>query len=168
MSFSQSLLRSIRSYAGQNLTRIAKSLAPKHLQAGISTSVRENAPGSITITITAKGADAHAQEYGSGLRSQYGKKAKYPIRPKTKKMLAFPWEVATANPTKFSMLPDGRVLLLKVMHPGINRYKGRGYIRPAVRQFTKRLKEDPKIKQEIKQAILGDIHKAFQTGAVKK
>ena len=156
----------MRSQAGY-LTRIAKSLAPTHLQAGISTNVKETAPGSIVMTVTAKGADAHAQEYGSGLRSQYGKKAKYPIYPKTKKMLAFKWDIATANPEKFRILPDGRVMLQKVMHPGINRYKGRGYIRPAVRQFTKHLKENPKVKQEVKDAILGEIRKAFMTGAKK-
>lgn len=163
MSFSKSLLNAIRGQAGF-LTRTAKSLAPNHLQAGISTSVRENSPGSITLTITSKGADAHAQEYGSGLRSQYGAKKKYPIYPKVKKMLAFHWQMNTVGLT---YLPDGRVVLPKVMHPGINRYKGRGYIRPAVRQFVKHLKENPKVKQEVKEAILGDIRKAFMTGAKK-
>lgn len=161
MSLASALLRSARSYAGQ-LTSLAKSFAPKHLQAGIKTTVREDAPGSIVMTITAKGTDAHAQEYGSGLHSQYGAKKKYPIKPKAGKYLAFHWQI---HPENAKYLPDGRIILESVQHPGINRYQGRGYIRPAVKEFTKSLKENPKIKEELRQAILSDLTKAFKTGA---
>lgn len=170
MSLASQLLRSARSYAGQ-LTSLAKSFAPKHLQSGIKTTVREDAPGSIIMTIIAKGADAHAQEYGSGLHSQYGKRAKYLIKGK-------PWltfmptngykgnAYGAYNPTTGQGVGEKTFFITdKVMHPGINRYQGRGYIRPAVKEFTKSLKENPKIKEELRQAILSELTKSFKTGA---
>lgn len=163
------LLRSARAYAGQ-LTSLVKSLAPKHLQSGIKTTVTEPQEGRVVISVTAKGEDARAQEYGSGLHTdgRKGAKAKYPIRPKPgNKFLAFHWEVATANPEKFQFLPDGRVILPSVMHPGIKKYKGRGYINPAIKELRKRIRQKGSgLRMEIKRAILGEINKSF-TGAKK-
>ncbi len=170
MSLASALKRSAVSYAGQ-LTSLARSFAPKHLKQNITTSVKEPEPGVIVMTITAKGADAHAQEYGSGLHSQYGKKAKYLIKGK-------PWLVfmptngyrgnayGAYNPTTGEGVGEKTFFITdKVMHPGINRYQGRGYIRPAIKEFTKSLKTNPKIKEELRQAILSDLTKAFKTGA---
>lgn len=160
------LLRSARSYAGQ-LTSLIKSLAPVHLQSKVKTTVNEVAEGKIVLTVTVKGPDAHAQEYGSGLHAPRNK-TKYPIRPKKGKFLAFNWEVANANPERFSFLPDGRVILPSVQHPGIEKYQGRGYIRPAVKELrTKINQKGSGVRQEIRQAILGEIRKSF-TGATKK
>lgn len=158
------LLRSARSYAGQ-LTSLVKSLAPKHLQSGIKTVVTEPQEGRIIISVSAKGKDAHAQEYGSGIHTdgRKGVKAKYPIRPKPgNKYLAFNWEIANANPQNFQFLPDGRVILPSVMHPGIEKYQGRGYINPAIKELRNRIRQkNSGIRQEVRQAILGEIRKSF-------
>jgi hypothetical protein len=61
-------------------------------------------------------AQAFALEYGSGLHAEEGPKQKYPIEPDEKKMLAFDWPAAPEN---IPRLPDGRVVLFRVMHPGI-------------------------------------------------
>ena len=164
--FEATLLRRIRGMAGQ-LTSLAKSYAPSHLQAGISTSVEEKQSGNIRIKITARGADAHAQEYGSGLRvdRRVGSPHKYTIAPKNGgKYLAFNWEVANNNPERFSFLPDGRVILPSVQHPGIEKYKGRGYLAPAVRDFRNKIKSKD-VTDELKRSILSDIKKAFETGS---
>lgn len=159
------LLRSARSYAGQ-LTSLIKSLAPVHLQSKVKTTVTEPTEGKIVMTVTVKGKDAHAQEYGSGLHAPKVK-AKYPIYPKKGKYLAFNWEIANANPEKFSFLPDGRVLLPKVEHPGIEKFEGRGYIRPAVKELRTKIKQKGSgLRQEVRMAILGEIKKSF-SGAKK-
>lgn len=164
------LLRSARSYAGQ-LTSLIKSFAPVHLQKGIKVHADEPTEGRIIINIEAKGSDAHAQEYGSGLHTdgRKGVKAKYPIFPKPgHKLLAFNWEIANQNPDKFHFLPDGRVILPSVMHPGITKYKNRGYIAPAVKEFRAKIRQKGSgLRQELRQAFLGEIRKSF-TGAGKK
>lgn len=159
------LKRSVSVYAG-HLTRTVKTYAPNHLKDNVRTTVKEVSPGVIRVTVEVKAPDARAQEYGSGLHKdgRLGVKAKYPIRPKPgHKLLAFQWEIATANPERFSFLPDGRVLLKQVMHPGIKKYKGRGYVRPAVREWVKGIKNSD-INKAVKEALLGDIKKAFMTG----
>ena len=159
-SLSTTLLRQARSIAGQ-LTSLAKSKAPKHLQAGISSHVVEEGEGQIRITLETKGADARAQEYGSGLQDRRHP-AKYPIVPKNGKYLAFNWEIANANPEKFRFLPDGRVILPSVMHPGIHAVNdGQGYVRPALKEFRRTLKEGS-FPEEIKQAIVSDIRRSFR------
>lgn len=155
------LLRSLRARAGQ-LTQLARSLAPKHIAPSIKTTVTEVSEGKVRVRITATAPDARAQEYGSGLHAQKGAKAKYPIVPKTGKYLAFRWDVADASPEKFSFLPDGRVILQKVMHPGIEAAnEGRGYIRPALKEFRASIRKNGTINKEIKQAILGDLRASF-------
>ena len=158
------LVRSARAYAGQ-LTSLVKSFAPKHLQSGIKTVVTEPQEGRIVISVSAKGKDAHAQEYGSGLHTdgRKGIKAKYPIRPKPgNKYLAFQWDVAEAHPEVARFLPDGRFYIPSVMHPGIEKYQGRGYINPAIKELRNRIRQkNSGIRQEIRQAILGEIRKSF-------
>ena len=128
------LKRRAVSWAGQ-LTSLAKSFAPNHVEPAISSHVEEKAEGEYIIRITADrriAPDARAWEFGSGLHARRGPKAKYPIRPKNGKMLAFHWEVANASPERFSFLPDGRVILPSVQHPGIEAANsGKGYIAPA-------------------------------------
>ena len=156
------LKRSVSVYAG-HLTRMVKTNAPKHLQDNIKTIVKEVSPGIMRVTVQVTAPDARAQEYGSGLHKdgRMGVKAKYPITPKPgNKYLAFQWEV---HPDNATYLPDGRILLTKVMHPGIKKYKGRGYVRPAVREWVKGIKNSD-INKAVKEALLGDIKKAFMTG----
>lgn len=163
------LLRSARSYAGQ-LTSLIKSLAPVHLQKGIKVHADEPTEGRVVISIEAKGPDAHAQEYGSGLHTdgRKGAKAKYPILPKPgHKYLAFQWDVAEAHPEVAKFLPDGRFYITKVMHPGIRKYQNRGYIAPAVKEFKgKIMKKGSGLRQELRMAFLGEIKKSF-SGAKK-
>ena len=136
-------LGALASSWARRMTVLAKGFAPNHLKDNIKSKSTEVKEGTWSITTTATGADAHAQEHGSGLRTRDNRrrKAKYPIRPKTKKVLAFHWEVANANPERFKFAPDGRVILPIVMHPGIPPYKNRGYIRPAFDEIRKQARK---------------------------
>jgi hypothetical protein len=170
------LLRKARAWAGQ-LTQRARAYAPAHIREYISSSVDEKSNGEqFIIRIKADrfanpqeregSLDARAQEYGSGLQSRRGLKAKYPILPKNRQALAFYWEVADNNPEYFTFLDDGRVLLRKVMHPGIQAAnEGKGYIGPAVKELRVKAREELDV--EIRKAITGDIRASFG-GAKKK
>lgn len=151
-----------RSWAGQ-LTSLARSFAPSHVRPAISSHVEEKGEGTYIIRLTANrqmAPDARAQELGSGIHSKRGAKAKYPIRSKTKKVLAFNWEVANANPERFKFAPDGRVLLPSVMHPGIQAAnQGKGYLAPAVKELRKHARAN--LTKDVREAILSDIRKSF-------
>lgn len=152
-----------RSWAGQ-LTTLAKAYAPNHVKSAISSKVEDKAEGTYIIRITADrkiAPDARAQEFGSGLRARRGAKRKYTIRPKPgNKVLAFPWEIANAQPENFSFLPDGRVMLPSVQHPGIQAANGgKGYIAPAMNELRKRGKAA--LSKDVKEAILGDLRTSF-------
>src|SRR5690242_1679037 len=129
------LKRRAAAWAGQ-LTSLAKSFAPSHIEPAISSKVEDKGEGEYVIRITADrkiAPDARAWEFGSGIHARRGVKKKYPIRPKNRKFLAFKWEVADANPENFKFLPDGRVMLGSVQHPGIQAANGgKGYIAPAM------------------------------------
>lgn len=156
-SLSTTLLRSARAVAGQ-LTSLAKANAPTHLKAGISSHVTEESEGVLRITIESKGADARAQEYGSGLQDRRNPR-KYTIAPKNGQYLAFHWEV---HPDHANYLPDGRILLKSVQHPGIHAVnEGKGYVRPALEKFRENLKTG-NFRQEIKDAIVSDIRRSFR------
>lgn len=150
-----------KNWAGQ-ITHLAKSFAPNHLKNKISSKSVEVGEGRWSITTTAVGADARAQEYGSGLRVKDNrrKKAKYPI--KGKPFLLFKWDIADASPDKFKFDDKGRVILPQVMHPGIHPYKGEGYIAPAIKEIRKKARKalDPIVRK----AILGDLNQSFKIG----
>lgn len=156
------LKRRAASWAGQ-LTMLAKSLAPAHVRSAIKSKVEDKGEGRFVIRITADrkiAPDARAQEFGSGLRARRGAKNKYAIRPKNKKLLAFYWEVAEANPSNFSFAPDGRVTFHSVMHPGIQAANnGQGYIAPAMRELRRKAKKE--LSQDIRNAIVGDLRASF-------
>lgn len=163
-----SLRRRAVSWAGQ-LTILAKGFAPNHLKPYIHSRVEEKETGFIIRTTINRNenplpkfgsADARAQEYGSGERARRGSKSKYTIRPKNGKFLAFHWEVADANPEKFRFLPDGRVTLPSVQHPGIQAANsGKGYIGPAQKELRKRAKRE--LSQDVRQAIVEDLRESF-------
>lgn len=152
-------------WAGQ-LTTLAKAFAPNHLKQYIRSRVEESGTKFIIRTTVNRFAspkekygtlDARAQEYGSGLRARRGPKATYPIVPKNKKVLAFFWEKADDAIPK---LPDGRVMLGKVNHPGIHAANnGQGYIAPAMKELRKRARTE--LSKDIRQAILGDLRQSF-------
>lgn len=159
------LFRKARSWAGQ-LTSLARSFAPSHVGKAIHSKVEEgNRAGQWIIRVeidVSKVPDAAAWEFGSGIHARKGPKHKYPIRPKAgNRFLAFNWEVANMNPTQFKFLPDGRVLLPSVQHPGIEAANnGAGYVRPAMAELRKRGKGE--LSKEVKQAILGDLRSALK------
>lgn len=161
-ALSSALKRRATAWAGQ-LTSLARGFAPAHVRPAIHTTVEERGESTFILRITADrkiAPDARAQEHGSGLHAKRGVKRKYPIRPKTQKVLAFHWDVADANPERFSFLPDGRVMFGSVQHPGIEAAnQGKGYIAPAVRELKKRGKE--RLTQEVRQAVLDDIRRGF-------
>lgn len=164
------LIRRARAWAGQ-LTSLAKSFAPNHVEPAISSKVETKQDGTYIIRITANrniAPDARAQEFGSGLRARRGIKKKYPIRPKNKKFLAFQWDIAEMEAgaeigggfSRFAFLPDGRVLLPSVMHPGIQAANsGKGYIAPAMKELRKKAKAE--LTKEIRDAIVGDLRESF-------
>lgn len=151
-----------RAWAGQ-LTSLARSFAPSHVQPAIHSKVEEKGEGQFIIRITADrkiAPDARAQEFGSGIHAKRGVKKKYPILPKNRSLLAFNWEVANAQPEKFSFLPDGRVLLASVQHPGIEAANdGAGYIAPAMKELRTRAKQE--LTKDIREAIVGDLRESF-------
>jgi hypothetical protein len=165
------LKRRASAWAGQ-LTSLAKSFAPNHVEPAISSKVETKEDGTYTIRITADrriAPDARAQEFGSGLHARRGVKKKYVIAPKYKKVLAFHWDVLdnpeTAqqvfdSPKFLGFAPDGRGLFRYVEHPGIQAANaGKGYIAPAMRELRKRAKAD--LSKEIKDAIVGDLRESF-------
>jgi len=157
------LKRRASSWAGQ-LTSLARSFAPNHVEPAIHSHVDEKGDGEFIIRITADrkiAPDARAQEFGSGLHARRGVKRKYPIIPKNRKFLAFNWEVANAQPENFKFLPDGRVMLGSVQHPGIEAANdGKGYIAPAMRELRKRAKQE--LSEDIRSAIVGDLKESFR------
>lgn len=165
------LKRRAAAWAGQ-LTSLAKSFAPKHIQPYISSHVEEKGDGVYIIRTTAnrfanptrKGhpnygsSDARAQEFGSGIHARRGKVGKYPI--KGHPFLVFKWDIATASPEKFTMTKDGDVKLAQVMHPGIQAAnEGKGYIAPAQIELRKRAKRE--LSEDIRSAIVGDLRESF-------
>jgi len=156
------LKRRAASWAGQ-LTTLAKAYAPSHVRPAISSHVEQKGEGEFIIRITADrkvAPDARAQEFGSGIHAKRGVKKKYPIVPKQRKVLAFHWEVADANPERFSFLPDGRVILASVQHPGIQAAnEGKGYIAPAMKELKKKAKQE--LTMEVRDAIMSDLRKSF-------
>ena len=126
----------------------AKAYAPNHLRETINSTQGQIAQGTYRITSTASGKDARAQEYGSGLRATRGPKTKYVIAPKTKRYLAFPWDVVHPFPEY-----QGKAVIIRywqpegardktVKHPGIPpANSGKGYMRPAGRETVEYLKK---------------------------
>lgn len=78
---------------------------------------------------------AAAQELGSGIHAEGGGGQPYPIRPVKKKALAFVWP---DHPPHIEPDPEtGKVVLAKVMHPGV---KPQPYLRPALNESIPEIK----------------------------
>jgi len=168
-NFEQHINNMARGYASL-ATRYAKAYAPNnHLRNSIKSTVEQTSIGKIRIRIRATGPDARAREYGSGVWARRGPKGKILITPKQAKALVFPWQVATSlvsqgavNPN-IPRTPDGKVILKKVEHPGVDAAnEGRGYIGPAMVDTRKALRQ--KMKKEGKKAIQLDMRVSFQRG----
>ena len=158
----QNLKKRAISWAGQ-MTKLAKAYAPAHVRPAISSRVENKGDNTFIIRTIAdrqKAPDARAQEFGSGLHARRGAKKKYPIRPREKKVLAFDWEVANAEPERFIFAPDGRVIFGEVQHPGIQAANsGKGYIAPARNELRKKARAE--LNQDIREAVMGDLRESF-------
>lgn len=164
-----------RAWAGQ-ITILAQSFAPPHIQPYISSHVEDQGDGTCIIRTTVKmvdggtknpnhagqSMDARAQEYGSGLHARRGGLKDIIIRPKNAKALVFPWDIAENNPA-FKHTPDGKVVLMEVHHPGITAANdGQGYLAPAQKAIRERGREE--LSADVRQAILSDLRASFTHG----
>ena len=105
------------------------------------------------IEITASHPAVRAYEWGSGIHATKGTPETYPIVPKNKTYLAFMWPKVDGDPS-FRRLPDGRVLLKQVSHPGV-----------AARPFLAPTVEDTKVEFR---KILGQGFKAELLAGTEK
>jgi hypothetical protein len=157
-----------RVWAG-NITRLAhKNLGKFRSLITVQSKVEERGE-KIEIVSTAKGKTARAYEYGSGVHSRLSKKSpkqisakgKILIKPVTRKVLAFNWEVANTSPGYFIFLPDGRVIFPSVKHPGVKAANnGRGYLGPAVNEVRKQIRKE--VPKEVRDAVIGTVRKSFK------
>jgi len=167
----ENLKRKAAAWAGQ-LTKLAKSLAPNHVEPAISSHVETKNDGTYIIRITANrniAPDARAQEFGSGLHARRGVKKTYTIASKRGVFgrLAFYenanglWDYEMFDPpVPGEHLQDGRGIFYQVQHPGIKAANGgKGYIAPAMVELRKRAKAE--LGKEIKDAIIGDLRESF-------
>jgi len=117
--------------------------APKDIKFSQTSPIEENGQESVEVHATHPAVAAF--EYGSGIHATQGAKGKYPIEPKNKDYLAFFWPKVEGEPG-FRRLPDGRVLLKHVEHPGV---EAKPFLKPTLEEN----------KDEYKQ-ILGEAFKA--------
>lgn len=156
-NFEASLANIARGYAS-TATRLAKGFAPNtHLRESIVSTVEQKGRATFIIRTRAKGPDARAREYGSGIHARRGNRGYIRIRPRNKKVLVFPWDKAADYIPKTS---DGRVILKEVNHPGVEAANnGKGYIHPAINE-TRRLYRK-RLAQELIQGIKLDLRAGF-------
>lgn len=96
---------------------------------------------------------ASAYEWGSGIHRTKGTPGTYTIKPKNKSMLAFDWP-KVAGELGFRRLPDGRVLLASVQHPGV---APRPYLKPTIDETKEEFKKI--LGQGFKAEILQGVNK---------
>jgi hypothetical protein len=157
-----------KAWAGQ-ITKLAhRNLGKFRKIISVKSTVKESA-GKVDILSTATGEASRAYEYGSGIHSRLSKKSPKQISPKgkilikpiTRKVLAFNWEVANTSPGYFIFLDDGRVIFPSVKHPGVKAAnEGKGYLAPAVNEVRKQIRKE--ISKETRDAVLGTFRKSFK------
>lgn len=145
----------------EKATERAKAYAPNtHIKDAIFSSMDRIGDGEYLITLEVSTPDAAAYEFGSGIHSTEGVAEPYTISPRNAKMLAFFWDKAHENIPK---LPDGRVILASVQHPGVAPANGgRGYMRPAI---TDTISEISQFADEITQSIIDDIKTSWDVNS---
>lgn len=171
-NLSKRLKASARQWA-TDITKLANKNLGKFKSLILVRSKSGEKSGKIEIISTATATNpekpvSRAYEYGSGTKSRSKKKSKHQlpdgrilIRPRNKKVLAFYWQVASANPQNFSMTPDGKVLLPEVKHPGVSAANsGKGYLSPAIASVRRSIRKD--IPKDIRQAVIGSFRKKFK------
>lgn len=156
--------RRATNWAGM-LTRIAREFAPDHLKSFIHSKVTERGQGAYAITIGIKidkhgpTADAAAQEYGSGIHDENNPHKITIVPTQGKEFLVFKWDKVEGQPG-FRRTSDGKVMLKSVQHPGIRKYKGAGYLAPAIRELIAKGREE--LGDDVRTAIIGDLSASFK------
>lgn len=163
----------VRSWAGSITKKANQNLGNKRSLIAIQSTVTEE-NGKVGVDVVATSVNplkpvARAYEYGSGIHSRLAKKSrkqlsakgKILIRHRNKKVLAFFWDVADANPDQFIFGRDGKVLLPSVKHPGVKAANdGKGYLGPAIREVRKGIRKE--IAKDTRDAILSTFRKTFR------
>jgi hypothetical protein len=177
-------ISAIRSY----IKAKAKSLAPSQVAPHIGATVKARTDGwSVKWIVNIREApDAAAQEYGSGEKVPGGKK--YIIAPKKPNgVLAFHWQKANKEALRgnldrrigearrvglgidfarrdgskfYGFLSGGRLMFNYVEHPGIEKYKGRGYLGEALRQSMEEVSE--MVLKGAKDGLAKEVFKEFR------
>lgn len=159
-----SVRRRATAWAGM-LTRIAREFAPDHLKSFIHSKVTERGNGMYAITVGIKidkhgpTADAAAQEFGSGIHDENFPHKITIVPTQGKEFLVFKWDKVDGQPG-FRRTSDGKVMLKSVQHPGIRKYRGAGYLQPAIRELI--AKGRAELDDDIRMAIIGDLSASFR------
>ena len=158
----EQMLKASATHWARQLTIYAKAKAPKHIAPHISTSSQMIGNGNVNLSLTVKKVDMRNAEgsisnYGTmdALAQEYGHPGAV-ITPRTKKYLAFQWDIHPEN-AKYDK--EGRILLQKVTkkpQPAFN--NGVGYIRPALDEWKAEFYASS---SKFKNAIGADIMEAL-------
>jgi hypothetical protein len=143
-------------YAAKAAAKSQQVKAPKNIAGAFSVDPPKQAEAtySIDIKVDLKEAPAAgAYEWGSGIHATKGAASKYPIVPINKTYLAFMWPKVEGDPS-FRRLPDGRVLLTSVQHPGV---APRPYLVPTINETKEEFKKI--LGQGFKAEILQGVNK---------
>lgn len=185
----------VRSWAGSITKKANQNLGNKRSLIAIQSTVTEE-NGKVGVDVVATSVNplkpvARAYEYGSGINSRLSKKSPKQlsakgyilIKPKNKKLLAFPWDVLDLTMEMFGyegvkeqMQYSGkfvgpaeqddesgrqRWLFKYVEHPGVEAAnKGKGYLGPAMRDVRKGIRKE--IAKDTRDAILSTFRKTFR------
>lgn len=143
-------------YATKAAAKSQEVKAPKNIAGAFSVSspIQRGMTYSIDIKVDLNIAPAAAAyEWGSGIHATRGNAGTYPIVPKNHNYLAFFWPKVDGDPS-FRRLPDGRVLLASVNHPGV---APKPYLKPTIDDTKEEFKKI--LGQGFKAEILQGVNK---------
>jgi hypothetical protein len=143
-------------YAAKAAAKSQQVKAPKNIAGAFSVDSPKQMEAIyfIDIKVNLKEAPAAAAyEWGSGIHATKGSPGTYPIVPKNHNYLAFFWPKVDGDPS-FRRLPDGRVLLASVKHPGV---APRPYLVPTIQETKEEFKKI--LGQGFKAEILQGVNK---------
>jgi len=157
MSAAWTNIRAIILSAIEVVGRLAIGFAPtRRIESAIFHGVDLESDNKISVYVGAdiqKAPEAAAYEFGSGLLATRGPRSKYPIEStRPGGHLAFLWENEPANMRDAPHLPDGRIVLDRVMHPGV---AAKPYLEPAF---------DSEAKEKVVEAIYLAMDSAIGAG----
>jgi len=145
--------------SAKQLLADVKKNAPRHIAEHVYVTIKKLGNGDSLITVGVNETPLTTPRSNYGSRDMFAQEYGAPphhITPVTRQYLAFAWEKAADTIEK---LPDGRVLLSRVEHPGNPPYKGRGFMEYSLDRW--KLEELPKEVPKIKKSILEEIKTMF-------